>query len=503
MKQIVWLILATALTGRFTFAQTAGSKTSDSSSLELTVHINNNLLLDEALVANVNDYEQHPEHWQGERLVEIARAYVVQKNYHKAAEAYQLVLASFPNNTNAIRGMGNCYLVSKNYDAAIKQYKHGWSLGDKLSLLALADTYSASGRFQDISPLATDLLKYQKLYTENDEQHEALNVLVWYSAKTDPSTGTNIFLKAIDGVTDSFVLEREDTKDLVFYALETFGYQDRVNQLKDEMDNRMIQNEAIFRSGLDKSSHGNYAGAAADFTKVIEADPNRGDAYSELARAQGYLLRFGESITNFTKAIDLGQKTWVVYCGRGISKQAIGDLTGSLDDFKKAIELNPKCGDAYAGLALAQYYAFQWRPALENFRMGVQYGTTFHESEAYIWLIRSRIGEKAEATKELNAHLLSIPTGETNVWSNIIKKYLIGAVGENDLLQKARYIAPNLKKINAQLCQAYFFAGMKHYFDGDKSVAADLLQKAVDTKMSTPEFFNARIQLNLWNWGGS
>jgi tetratricopeptide (TPR) repeat protein len=333
MKQIIWLVVATVLTGQFTFAQTAGSNTSGSASLDLTVHFTDKHQPDETMVANVNDYEQHPEHWQGERLVEIARAYGIQKNYPKAAEAYQLVLANYPNNTNAIRGLGNCYLATNNYDAAIKQYKQGWSLGDGLSLLALADTYFASGRFQDMAPLVTDLLKHQKLYSENDDQHEALNVLVWYSLKRDSSIGTNIFVKAIDGITDSFILERDDTRGFVIYALETFGYRDRANQIKDEMDNRMVQVEATFNAGLAKSNRGEYAGAAADFTKVIEADPKRGRAYSELANAQCRLFEYRESITNFTKAIELGQKTWVVYCNSGISKQVIGDLMGSLEDF--------------------------------------------------------------------------------------------------------------------------------------------------------------------------
>ena len=502
MKQISWFVIATVLLMPLAFAQTAGSNTLGSRTLDLTVHVNNNHQPDETLVANVNDYEQHPEHWQGERLVEIAKAYGIQKNYPKAAEVYQLVLANFPNNTNAIRGLGNCYLVTKNYDAAIKQYEQGWSLGDGLSLLALANTYYASGRFQDLSTLVADLLKYQKLYAENDKQHEALNVLVWYSVKTDPSIGTNIFLKAIDGVTDSFILEREDTKGLVIYALETFGYQDRANHLKDEIDNRLIQVEATFNAGLAKFSRRDYAGAAADFTKVIEADPQRGKAYSELARAQCRLAQYRESITNFTKAIELGQQTWDVYCSRGISKQAIGDLMGSLDDFQKTIELNPQCGEGYAGLALAQYYKFQWRPALENFRKSLQYGASFSNTHAYIWLTRSRLGEKVEATKELTSHLKSVSTGESNLWSNIIQQYLIGEVSEDVFFQKAKSTAPTFEKIRAQQGEAYFFAGMKHFFDGDKTGAGDLLQKAVDTSIGTPEFFNARIQLNLFNWGG-
>jgi tetratricopeptide (TPR) repeat protein len=502
MKQIIWLIVATVLMKSFALSQLTNSNT-DLSSINLTAHTTNNQQPDETTAAKVKDYEQYPEHWQGDRLVEIARAYMAQKDYPKAEVVYQLVLVKSPDNTRAIRGLGYAYLFTQNYDIATKTFKRGWSLGDGLSLLALANTYYAMGHFQDIAPLVTDLLKHQKLYTENNDQHEALNALVSYSLKADSPIGTNVFLKAIDGIADSFILEREDTKALIICALETFGYQGRLNQLKDEMDNRLIQIESTFNAGLAKINRGDYAGAAADFTKVIEADSKRGRAYSELARSQCRLSQYHESITNFTKAIELGQQTWDNYCSRGISKQVVGDIIGSLDDFKRTVELNPQYGDGYTGLALAQYYIFASQSALENFRKGLQYGASFPNTQAYIWLIRSRLGEKVEATKELTVHVKSISAGEIDAWSNVIDRYLIGELSEDTFFQKAKDTAPTFGKVSAQLCQAYYFSGMKHFFDGDKAGAVGLLQKAVDISVSKLEYFNAKTQLHVMDLGGN
>lgn len=497
MKQIILIVVATVLTGLFASAQTIASNSAETSTFELTVTVNNTNQLDETAATKLNDYERHPEHWQGDRLVEIARIYMAQKKYPKAAEIYQLVLAKFPNNTNAIRGLGYAHLFTQNYDAAINQFKRGWSLGDELSLLALADTYVAMNHFQDIAPLATDLLKYRKLYSANDEQHELLNALVAYSVNADQPVGTNIFLKALDGVTDSFILERDDTRGMVIFGLEKFGYQDRANQLKDEMDDRMLRAEAAFQTGLAKYNRGDYAGAATDFTKAIGFAPKRGQAYSELAKAQGHLHQYKESITNFTKAIELRQDTWENYSSRGISRQAIGEIIDSFDDFKRSVEVNPQYGDGYVGLAVAQYYALQMQPALVNFRKALELGTTFQDAHAYIWLARSRLGQKSEATQELKTYLKSLPASEKNTWSITILRYLVGELDENAFFKAAKDTAPTSLKAMGQQCQAYYIAGMKHLFDGDKTEAVSLLQKAVDVSVNAPEYYYADLQLKV------
>jgi tetratricopeptide (TPR) repeat protein len=62
---------------------------------------------------------------------------------------------------------------------------------------------------------------------------------------------------------------------------------------------------------------------------------------------------FGRAIEIYSKAIETGTSTWVVYFYRGQCRQSAGDLQGAIADYQKAVEINPKYSDK-AKKALAE-----------------------------------------------------------------------------------------------------------------------------------------------------
>ena len=56
---------------------------------------------------------------------------------------------------------------------------------------------------------------------------------------------------------------------------------------------------------------------------------------------------YGMAITIYTRAIDTGTNSWVVFFYRGECKEAAGDVHGAIADYEKSIEINPK----YSGKA--------------------------------------------------------------------------------------------------------------------------------------------------------
>ncbi len=64
-------------------------------------------------------------------------------------------------------------------------------------------------------------------------------------------------------------------------------------------------------------------------------------------------------------------------------------------------------------------------------------------------------------------------------WAKSIGQFLAGVIDEKALFAAAQ--RRDLETVAGQLCEAYYFAGMKHLIDGDLNTARDYFQKSVDT----------------------
>jgi tetratricopeptide (TPR) repeat protein len=191
--------------------------------------------LEKTYLEAANDYEQHPEHYKVGQLAGVARGYLAQAKYAQAIPLYAKFLTVQPTNAVAIRELGLCYIKTQNYEAAESEFKKGWMLGDDMALKSLVNAYLISARFPDIKPWVPDLLKARERETDKDYKHEVTNVLIMYSLNASPTTDKKIFLKSIEGLSDEFILEREDTAQAVILGLKTFGYQERADKLAGEM----------------------------------------------------------------------------------------------------------------------------------------------------------------------------------------------------------------------------------------------------------------------------
>ncbi len=108
----------------------------------------------------------------------------------------------------------------------------------------------------------------------------------------------------------------------------------------------------IYRSGLAKYESGDYLGAIADFSKVIELDPQNREgglvfAYSRRGLAKENLDNYEGAISDYTKAIKFDPQYAAPYNFRADAKSKLGDLQGSITDLNRVIELEPGNAIAY------------------------------------------------------------------------------------------------------------------------------------------------------------
>jgi hypothetical protein len=161
-------------------------------------------------------------------------------------------------------------LANQDYDPAISQFKRGWELGDDQSLLSLGALYTVTlQRYQDVKPLIPDLIKVYEVSADTDDKHEISNILIAYAINANAAEGKRVFLTAVDGLSDAYVFERDDTAKLVIFGFKRFGYQDRAERLESKMASYAKSN-AFFREGVSKYRTNDYYGAIASFNSAIQ-----------------------------------------------------------------------------------------------------------------------------------------------------------------------------------------------------------------------------------------
>jgi lipoprotein NlpI len=97
-----------------------------------------------------------------------------------------------------------------------------------------------------------------------------------------------------------------------------------------------------------------------------------------------------------------------------------------------------------------------------------------------ISLIRTRLGETDAASKELSAYLDRRQKTRAGDWFSKVAEHLLGKLSETELLAAAG--SPDAKTDRGQHCEAWFYAGMKKLFSGDKKTAADYFHKCLATE---------------------
>jgi lipoprotein NlpI len=229
--------------------------------------------------------------------------------------------------------------------------------------------------------------------------------------------------------------------------------------------------------GEVKLNRGDLDGAAADYNRALELEPKLGDAYAGRGDIRFIRGDLNGAIADYNRALKFNPKLPSTYCGRGNAKAFRGDLRGAIADYNQTLKLNPKFADGYRGRGNANFLARNWTDALRDYRLFCDLSKEKQEyRRLYIWLIRSRLGEREAANKELAAYFKPAPGS----WVSKVAAYLLDSLSEADLFTAAASRDP--KTDRGQHCEAWFYVGMKKRLAGDKSSAADCFKKSLATE---------------------
>ena len=234
-------------------------------------------------------------------------------------------------------------------------------------------------------------------------------------------------------------------------------------------------------------------GALADYNRAIELNGGSSIAYYNRGIIKQTKGDLDGAMADFNPAIQLDPKNTAAYHSRGAAKAMKGDLDGALDDYNRAIELSPRDAATYNTRAGLFFSAHNWDAALADYNRFFELSKGGQEyPRLYVWLIRSRTGQKDAANQELIDYLQA--RGNTTDWFSRVASYLLGGISDADLLAAAK--SPDKKKENGQLCEAWFYIAMKKLINGDKTSAQNCFNKSLATEeKSYTEYHFARAEL--------
>ena len=86
--------------------------------------------------------------------------------------------------------------------------------------------------------------------------------------------------------------------------------------------------------------------AYEDFSRAIEIDPTRADAYVGRANTLLTLGRFEESLPDYNRAIEIDPELANAYANRGSAHSHLGQYEKAIADYEMALELDPEIDDA-------------------------------------------------------------------------------------------------------------------------------------------------------------
>jgi tetratricopeptide (TPR) repeat protein len=183
-----------------------------------------------------------------------------------------------------------------------------------------------------------------------------------------------------------------------------------------------------FESGADKYERGDYAGAIADYSSAIAASVPNSAPLAPREEGQDHRL-------------------FRAHLVRGMARTCLRDWSGALADFRRACELAPADQD---------------------------------DTRLFIWMCRSRLGEREAADAELREFSKNIrPTGSLGEWFSRIARFLTGGWTEGQLLQGLEQEDDEVRENMA--CVVYFYTGLKRLLSGDEEGGRERLRRCVAT----------------------
>lgn len=166
----------------------------------------------------------------------------------------------------------------------------------------------------------------------------------------------------------------------------------------------------LFNEGIKKYTSGNYQGAIADFSKVIEQEPKNSAAYVNRSAAKSMLNDHEGSLADAEKALEITPVSNKTTRSAAFVRKAVVFLNQqrfneSIKQSDLAIQANPKSDEAYVNRAIAYGLINSQVAAIQDLDRAIninpQYAYAYHLRGDYKRMLKDAKGSIIDYTKAL------------------------------------------------------------------------------------------------------
>jgi lipoprotein NlpI len=223
---------------------------------------------------------------------------------------------------------------------------------------------------------------------------------------------------------------------------------------------------------------GEYDRAIQDNDQAIRLNPKFTNAFMNRGLSYKFKGELDLALQDYDHAVQLSPTSASAIRGRGGAFFAKGDYDHALDDFTQAIKLDPRDNQSFLGRGLVQFCLGRFMLAQSDFAEAFR----LHTDDIFlnaVWLFLAESKSPNDSKINIAELRKNVPHPERGEWPGFIAGLFLGMVPPDKVIPMAK--APYLGVPKLRLCEAYFYLGELSLIGGDKTVAADCFQKAVDT----------------------
>ncbi len=330
-----------------------------------------------------------------EELVNLGLKEYNNLNHEEAITIFNKALQIDSNFSAAYVNRGNTYLAQKEYEKALVDMDLAIKIDPNNSI-----PYHNKGL----------ILKFQNKYTEAIANYDkAINLdKNYYEAYINKLRALLIVNKQEEIKTIIENLKKEIPNNPEFCIVTYFYYtliSDYAQAIKElnigvSLDSK--NEEILLERARLKDDWSDEKGAIADYTKLIEINPNSAQYYYGRSSSYYDLKKYENVIENCNKAISLDENYFEAYVMRGDVYDSLGEETKSISDYEKAISIRPNVEFTYNELGKVYFLKNQFSKALEVLNRILEKKPNTISSLEYRAGCKSKLGDFKGAINDFN-----------------------------------------------------------------------------------------------------